>query len=202
MEIIDKDAKSLTVALSLPSNFTIRNAVLSDAQAMAGVTFESWQTAFSEFLPQEVLEKGTLDFFENIWHAMLAKPKKHSAVLLCDGSKIIACGTAGAYRNLHNPVSRKVCKLNAGELYRGYVLPSYQNKGIGQALLKARLLKLHEQGYHKAYTWIYAKNTRACMFYEKYGAVNLDRALGLTMNKYPFDEVCYGIEVESVFNFT
>ncbi|WP_152085873.1 GNAT family N-acetyltransferase [Pseudoalteromonas sp. A25] len=201
MDIIEKDVEALTCALSLPKNLVIRHATRNDVKEMASVTYESWQLAFQQFLPKEVLAHGTPAFFEQIWLSILSKPEKHNAILICDGSKIAACGATGGYRVAHNPVSRKICKLNAGELYRGYVLPCYQGKGLGQALLKARLLKLYEQGYQKAYTWIYAKNSRARAFYEKHGAVNLDSALGLTMNKYPFEEVCYGLEVSSAFDF-
>ncbi|MBD1584753.1 GNAT family N-acetyltransferase [Pseudoalteromonas sp. S16_S37] len=201
MDIIEKDVEALTCALSLPKNLVIRHATLEDVKDMAKVTCESWQLAFRQFLPKEVLSKGTPAFFEQIWLSILTQPEKHNAILICDGRKIAACGATGGYRASHNPVSRKICKQNAGELYRGYVQPSYQGRGLGQALLKARLLKLYEQGYQKAYTWIYAKNNRARLFYEKHGAVNLDSALGLTMNKYPFEEVCYGLEVNRVFDF-
>ncbi|CAM4164691.1 GNAT family N-acetyltransferase [Pseudoalteromonas byunsanensis] len=200
MDIIEADPQALTAALSLPENLKIRNATLADLEEMAKVTHASWQQAFNPFLPQDVLDRGTHEFFQKIWLSIINKPKENTALVISNGRHIVACGASGKYRTAHNPVSRRVCKIKAGELYRGYVLPDHQNKGLGQALLKARLLKLYEQGYQRAYTWIYAKNEQARAFYEKHGAVSLDSALGLTMNRYPFEEVCYGIEVNSVFH--
>ncbi|MEJ6473318.1 GNAT family N-acetyltransferase [Pseudoalteromonas piscicida] len=202
MDIAELDEKAFVDVFNLPKKITIKPATSADIEEMALVTQVSWQAAFKGFLPEQIIHGGSAAFFTSIWSEIVKNTSNQTALVITDGRKILGCGAAGVYRRMHNPVSHKVSKVNAGELYRGYILPSHQNLGLGQALLKARLLTLYERGCHSAYTWIYKKNNQARSFYEKHGAVCLDQAQGMTMDRFMVDEVCYGIEVNRVFDFS
>lgn len=61
--------------------------------------------------------------------------------------------------------------LDEGELWRLAVLPDYRQKGYGEALLKAGMAQLYQQGIRKIFLEVAATNAAAVGLYEKNGFV-------------------------------
>lgn len=57
----------------------------------------------------------------------------------------------------------------AFEIWRIYVAPQSQGKGIGKLLLNFAEEQAHRQGYSKIIIWAFKNNYRAVSFYQKNG---------------------------------
>ena len=55
------------------------------------------------------------------------------------------------------------------EIWRIYVVPQFQKKGIGKLLLDFAQKKAKEQGYKRIVIWAFKDNHRAISFYQKNG---------------------------------
>lgn len=56
-----------------------------------------------------------------------------------------------------------------GELVRIYVLPAYQRRGIGSALLQAGVQAMAKEGIHRCYVSVEMDNAPAVAFYQHFG---------------------------------
>ena len=82
-------------------------------------------------------------------------------------------------RKITNNISRYCCVLkdqkvcayyrlcDDGELDDLYVLPAFQNLGIGSAIIR----KCIDESSQKLYLYVFTHNTRAVSFYERHGFV-------------------------------
>ena len=75
-----------------------------------------------------------------------------------------------------------------------YVLPEFQNKGLGKKLLSHTLREMRRKGYKNALLWTQAQNDAARRFYERIGFVSDTKGVG-TMFKKPIDIIRYVIEL-------
>ena len=60
-------------------------------------------------------------------------------------------------------------KAGAYELWRIYIAPEMQGKGIGGKLLNFAEEKAKQKGYTEMLIWAFQENTRAISFYQKHG---------------------------------
>ncbi|MGD0143035.1 MAG: GNAT family N-acetyltransferase [Rhizomicrobium sp.] len=70
------------------------------------------------------------------------------------------------------------------------LLPRFQGRGLGAALIERWLAAVGAQGAHAAHLAVGARNERAVAFYRRYGFRELERT-GL-----PFDVIWFGIETK------
>jgi ribosomal protein S18 acetylase RimI-like enzyme len=163
----------------------LRNAKPSDARAIARIHVETWRTTYPGMLPDRALIDMNVDGKARSWRSMLENPESAGAVLVAEekgeGGTI---GFASASRNRHANLPFE------GEVQTLYVLPDWQNQGIGRVLLEGCFAGLRGRGLASAVVWVLADNP-ARFFYERMGgkrAGERDESLwGATLH-----EIAYG----------
>ena len=162
----------------------LRPATPADARAIGRIHVETWRSTYAGMLPDRTLIDMTVDGKATSWRRSLARPGNSSIVLVAEaqGEGPIGFGSVGRNRSPNLPF--------AGEVETLYVLPDWQNRGIGRALLTACFDSLKRRDLVSALIWVLADNP-ARFFYERMGgkrAGERDEALwGATLH-----EIAYG----------
>lgn len=167
------------------SMIRLRTAKPSDARAIARIHVETWRTTYPGMLPDRALIDMNIDGKARSWRSMLEHPEAAGSVLVAEESEDgTTIGFASAARNRQTTLSF------AGEVQTLYVLPDWQNQGIGRVLLEGCFARLRERGLESAVVWVLADNP-ARFFYERMGgkrAGERDENLwGVTLH-----EIAYG----------
>ena len=137
-----------------------RKATVADVKDISRIYALSWKTAYVGLVPQRFLdtiddERWVEKFRRDIGDGTL------QALMICDGDTPVGCAAFGA--------SRDEKMQGFGEIVSIYLHPNYFGKGYGEALLKATVAALRQQGYERIYLWVLRENARARRFYEKQG---------------------------------
>jgi GNAT superfamily N-acetyltransferase len=130
----------------------IRPATAADAESVAEVHVETWQTAYRHVFPRERLEALTTERRAEFWRT------NPPIVAEVDGA-IVGFVSVGASRD----------EGEDGELYAIYVHPRHWGTGLGRALIEAGEARLRELGHTEAVLWVLEDNPRARRFYETAG---------------------------------
>jgi len=146
---------------------TIRRANLADARGIANVHVETWRAAYAGILPDHVMVNMTLDGKASAWRSSIAQQGPREAVLTArvsetgaNGSDVVgfaSCGPMGASRS-----------TDRGEVHTLYVLPDWQEQGIGRALLCGCFRVLRTAGMKSAQVWVLTDNPSR-FFYQAMG---------------------------------
>lgn len=142
---------------------TIREAVLSDAAAIAQVHVASWQSTYPGILPDEVIENRSLEKRVQYWQETLKALPEDQWVVVCEhdgGIKGFARG--GPERGRHPDYE--------GEIYAIYLTEEAQGLGNGQQLVQAIVRKLLKTEINTMLIWV-AKDNDSRYFYEAMGGV-------------------------------
>ena len=144
----------------------IRNALPTDAKAIAQVHVSSWQEAYRELMPAEYLNAldATLARREAFWSRSIESGE--SGLLVAElNNQVVGWISVGASRDEEGAVT------NAGEVMALYVLAGHWQTGVGLALWRAGLQHLSAQGYQCLTLWVLTRNERAIRFYRRAGCV-------------------------------
>ncbi len=145
---------------------TIRRASLSDARGIAEVHVETWRSTYAGILPDHVMVNMTVEGKASAWRASIAQQGPREAVLTArvsqtgDGGDIVgfaSCGPQGGSR-----------VTDRGEVHTLYVLPDWQEQGIGRALLCGCFRVLRAAGMKSALVWVLTDNPSR-FFYQAMG---------------------------------
>lgn len=139
----------------------IRRAEASDSETMAEIHRRSWLAAYSELLPPEAIAKvnaGRSSLWERLLHESPPRASYYLAELDGVPAGMIVFG---------NP--REESPEHTAEIHSLYLLPEYQHRGIGSALIGFAVNELKRQGYSSVYLWVLAENRPAIACYEKNG---------------------------------
>ena len=142
---------------------TIRNAKKEDAYEIAKVHVEGWKAAYKNQIPDEYLEKLSVEKKLQNWQNTLLNPKPDVSNFVAeeDGHVVGFC-SVGPSRDKNAP-------RDASELYAIYVEPSKVGTGVGSSLHDAGLDFLRENGYKEAVLWVLKTNKTTISFYERKG---------------------------------
>jgi len=145
---------------------SIRDARPDDAEEIAKVHVETWQSAYRDILPAEFLcgLSANLDRRTDWWREQIgsAQPPRHTFVAVDDG-ELVGFADIGPSRG------SDADPLRVGELNAIYVLPSAWGRGVGQALMAETIARLGAAGFSLATLWVLEGNHRARRFYEAAG---------------------------------
>jgi len=140
----------------------LRPAKPSDGRAIARIHVETWRSTYPGIVPDRALIDMNVDSKARSWRAELERPDAAGAVLVAElpGDGVIGFASAGHNRHPNLPF--------AGEVQTLYVLPDWQNQGIGRKLLVGCFAALRGHGFASAMVWVLADNP-ARFFYERMG---------------------------------
>jgi L-amino acid N-acyltransferase YncA len=137
-----------------------RLAQAGDAQRIAEIYIETWRTTYAGSVPDRVLLNMSDERQSIYWTRAIRSSGEIVAVAEDSESGIVAVGSAGTNRSRGNQY--------AGEVYTLYVLPDFQNQGIGALLLAHLFREVRAKGMNSAVIWVLAANPSR-FFYEAMG---------------------------------
>lgn len=142
----------------------IRPATREDARPIAEVHVASWRHAYRGLLPDDYLEKLSVDEREAQRLAWFADPRSSSGVLVAedDAGRVVGFATFGPSRDDDAP-------MGTGEVPAIYVDPVQVGTGIGRQLIEETAAALREAGFTRATLWVLEENESARRFYESVG---------------------------------
>jgi GNAT superfamily N-acetyltransferase len=146
-----------------PATVLVRPARTKDARSVAEVHVASWRHAYRGLLPDEYLERQSVEDREAMWLGSFADPdsKLDTFVAEVDG-RIVGFASFGPSRDEDVPE-------RTGEVPAIYVDPAVLGTGVGRELFEAATVALRDAGFARATLWVLEANALARRFYEKAG---------------------------------
>ncbi len=164
----------------------IKKADTTRVYEISKVINETWQSCYKDMLTAEDIKKYTDTAFREK-HTMEGMNNGREYFLInCDDEVVGICSTE---QSRESDLVHGYCSI-----LQLYVLPEFQNKGLGKKLLSHTLREMRRKGYKNALLWTQAQNAAARRFYERIGFVSDTKGVG-TMFKKPIDIVRYVIEL-------
>jgi ribosomal protein S18 acetylase RimI-like enzyme len=125
----------------------IKQAKVEDAETLAKIHIESWQAAYLEIIPDEILlnlnkEKRATQFRSNIIN-------QTEEIYLAEIDDEVV-GLIGIGK------SRDIDADEAGEIFGIYLSPKFWRKGIGRALINEGEKLLLAKGYSEIILWVWS----------------------------------------------
>ncbi|MSO70702.1 MAG: N-acetyltransferase [Alphaproteobacteria bacterium] len=153
----------------------VRRARPGDAGAIARVHVETWQTTYAGLIPDNYLVRMGREERTGFWTQALARMHHGSHVLVAEakGVGVVGFSSFGPARANGVPLGSRF----TGEIYTLYVLPDYQGRGLGRALLRQAFTSLSARGLDSALIWVLAGNP-ARFFYERMGGKRAAERIG------------------------
>lgn len=144
----------------------IRRAGPSDARAIGRVHVETWRATYAGVLPDKVLIDMSADVKASQWRRMLLRPPQGDTAIVVELPEAGVVGFASCGRA---PTSLFGAD---GEIHTLYVLPDFQERGLGRRLLCGALGALKRAGRKGAFLWVLAANPSR-FFYEAMGGIRV-----------------------------
>lgn len=141
----------------------IREAVVDDAEEVAGVHVRSWQAAYRGLIDQKILDGLSIADRAVSWRGFVVEPLPTTLALLV----AVRDGTVVGWTSFGS--GRDEDGRGDGEVYGIYADPAAWSTGIGHALLAAAEARLADAGHTRAYLWVLDGNDRADSFYSRHG---------------------------------
>lgn len=138
--------------------FFIRKANQNDISDIAHIHFESWNATYANLLPKAYRDKeNNLSQKINMWKKVLPSSGVNTWIA-CDAEDT-AVGFISYFK-----------KDQECEITTLYLLPQYQNLGIGTKLMDAALIDASQCNSCSSLSlWVLKTNLTAISFYEKLG---------------------------------
>lgn len=168
----------------------IRKAEIADAEKIAKIKIEGWQTAYREIIDSEFLDNMDIN-------TEIEKRKTN----LKEGVKIIVAELEGEvvgyciYRDfIKNPENfpNEDCELSAL-----YVKSMLRGKGIGTILMKYVTQELKKQGKTKMILGCLKENYPSRAFYEKKGGIYL-KTENFKIGNAEYEEIIYKFDISKM----
>ena len=141
---------------------SIRRAGLPDAKGIAIVHVTAWQAAYRGLLPDDALDRLSIDVGEKHWLERISRTAGHILVAEQEGHIVgfVACGSSQ---------DEDAVPARVGEEYVIYVHPEQWRQGHGAALMGEAAECLREDGFEEITVWVLKGNQGAIAFYEAAG---------------------------------
>jgi RimJ/RimL family protein N-acetyltransferase len=150
----------------------VRPATSEDVRGVAAVHVDSWRAAYPSLLPQEMIDRHTLDSRERMWRTALSGllPMATWVAEAGDGRITGFCSLADTTRN-------DEASAGTAEIAGLYVDPSEWRGGIGAALARAALEYARAEGSREVTVWVLDGNAPAISFYERFAFADDGRVM-------------------------
>lgn len=132
--------------------YKIRPAQLEDAEGIAKVHVDSWQSTYRGIISQDYLDNRTYLQFTEFWKQDLTriKSKEHLFVVLNLDHQVIGFSCGGPNRDKSFSYD--------GEIYAIYLLEAYQKQGLGKRLFENSCQQLSLDGFTGLLLWVLEAN--------------------------------------------
>lgn len=141
----------------------IRPARPEDARGVAEVHVASWRHAYRGLLPDDSLERLSVDDREAMWLSVFAHPDPRSGAFVAEvEGRVVGFASFGPSRDEDVPE-------RTGEVPAIYIDPTVLGTGLGRELFEAATIALRDAGFARATLWVLEANALARRFYEKVG---------------------------------
>ncbi len=139
----------------------LRPALIRDADGIARVHVETWQSTYAGLVPADYLARMTVARSSAQWHRAAANATKGNDLVVAEiDEEIVGFVTFGPSRSKGLPFS--------GEVFALYVTVDWQSQGLGRRLLATAFHGLEGEGHRGAHVWVLAENPSR-FFYEAMG---------------------------------
>ena len=160
----------------------VRKALPEDAEVITNINVETWKVAYKGLMDDDILDNRKADDKRIAhWKEVIENPSL--LVLVCEDKEILGYLCAGKARDDYGIKN---------EVYALYVLPCFQRKGAGAALLRAYKEILRGESF---YLYMLKGNQKAGDFYSQNGGKIFEKfARNITVKGHTIEEVCYVFE--------
>lgn len=141
---------------------TLRRATLDDASAIGHIHVESWNVAYRDIMPDDVIARTDLAYRTRFWSERIADPDWPVFVLEENGQRVAFCQMVPSRDPDDDPA-------RVGHITSIHVLPHLRGRGHGRALVDHVLAEFQRRGFIEVTLWVLEQNSPARKFYERYG---------------------------------
>ena len=169
-------------------DFTIEKVLAKDAYEYTVCHVSCWQAAYKGIIP--------IDYLDNMINEIEQRTEKlkKNLIEMTDYSYYYAAINDKMIGRLIFGKSNDEDKPNAGDVAAIYLVEECWNKGYGKKMMDFAIAELKSKGYDEIIVWTLEENSRARLFYEKYG-FTLDGATKEMKIGKPLTIVRYTIDV-------
>jgi ribosomal protein S18 acetylase RimI-like enzyme len=148
------------------TEYTIRQARLTDAAGLAHVHETTWRETYAGLLSEHLLKALTADARTVAWRRMLEGTPGHlSTTYVAEREgRLVAFASCGAQRDKDLAAAGY-----PGEFTAVYVLKTDQRRGLGTRLMQVMMSDLVERGLAGFTLWVPRENIPARSLYEQLG---------------------------------
>ena len=147
----------------MTADLALREAHVEDALGIAKVQVETWQSTYPGIVPDAYLTNLSAAVEAIGWARIIDRePEKSATYVVCRGAEPLGFVSLGPSRTEDLPFS--------GEIYALYVLPDWQNRGLGRALLGRAFVSLMQSNINSALVWVLERNPSR-FFYAAFGGL-------------------------------
>lgn len=138
----------------------IRRASLSDAMGIARVHVDTWRSTYHSIVPADYLASLEYEPAAQRWRGYLETGNGHVFLAEDPAAGVVGIASAGPGEDGDKEYDAVLNVI--------YILPGFQGRGLGRALMAAAVEALRGDGHSALLIWVYRDN-RARGFYERYG---------------------------------
>lgn len=142
----------------------IRKARVEDAPACTQIHIATWQATYRGVVPDDFLDAMPSRFAQRLqfWEGLLNNPEQITYVAEDEEQGVIAGFVNGAPSRHDDPDYPK-------ELQMIYILPAYQQMGLGRKLMSTLAQAFLAEGTTTMWLWVLEGNESGILFYERLG---------------------------------
>jgi len=171
------------------SAMRVRPATPGDVIAIATIHVETWQVAYRGQVPDEYLERLSVDGRISAWRDIMeATEWPSTGVFVADDD----CGDIVGFTHIASSRDDDAPPGTA-EVTSLYVRPPAWGGGAGRSLLEAACASLRSGGFGSATLWVLGSNERARRFYEAMGWTAVGRSKVVRRGEFELNEVRYAV---------
>jgi GNAT superfamily N-acetyltransferase len=162
----------------------VRPARVEEAEVIAGVHVRSWQAAYVGIVPQQILDRLSVERRASSWRATIEGAGEERVWVVEDDGGVRGFASIGPARDVDLPPG-------SGELYAIYLEPEAWSQGFGRALFQGAAEDLRARGFDPLVLWVLTDNVRGRRFYEAAGWRADETSRVLDFDGTPIEEVRY-----------
>lgn len=172
---------------------SVRQATMTDADALGETHVAAWRAAYRHVLDQRFL--ADLDPAERArwWRRRLATDDGLEVFVVVEGGAVqgsVLFGPPEAEENITDltPLVGQIHALN--------LRPAAWGRGLGDQLLAAAEERLRQRGSRRAFLWVIADNPRARRLYERRGWVEQGEVRRERIGPGHVEEIRYALDLD------